>query len=148
VEPAPPAPAPKPRPAEVATVPPPPEATALPHRTFRAPLDRVWVTTEQVLKTLGWNIDKRDRSAGLLVTESRRLEGENFGLYAKDLRHRLRVEVKPSGQEQTLVSIEHVVFRRERIFWVNKDEPAESLPEALQSQQTEQSVLAAIGRAL
>ena len=31
-------------------------------RTFAAPVDRVWSTTEAVLKHLGWDIDKSDRS--------------------------------------------------------------------------------------
>jgi hypothetical protein len=129
----------------VAALPPPAAIAAAPRRTFHAPPDRVWDTTERVLKALGWGIDKRDPGAGQLITESRRLEGDNFGVYAKDLRHRLRLEIKPAGSG-TLVSVERLVFRRERILWHNKDEPVESLPESMRGQQTEQGVLAATAR--
>ncbi|MEK7709953.1 MAG: hypothetical protein AAB324_04320, partial [candidate division NC10 bacterium] len=33
-------------------------------RTFNASLDRVWTVTESVLKSLGWEIDERDRAVG------------------------------------------------------------------------------------
>ncbi len=138
-----PEPAPKPR----VTLAPAAPASPFPHRMFAAPVDRVWVVTESTLKGLGWDIDKRDHGTGMLITESRRLQGEDFGLYAKDLRHRLRVQLRPAGEGQTLVTVERLVFRRERIFWVNSDEAAE-LPEALRNQQIEQGVLAAIGRSL
>ena len=46
-------------------------------RTFGAPVEKVWTTTEAVLKHLGWDIDKSDRSIGFITTESRRVEREN-----------------------------------------------------------------------
>ena len=55
----------------------PARATGLVEFTFSAPLDRVWDKTEAVLKILGWDLDKVDRSIGFMVTESRRLDGDN-----------------------------------------------------------------------
>ena len=100
-----------------------------------------------MLRGLGWDVDKRDPGGRVLVTESRRLDGENFGVYAKDLRHRLRVQVKSVDESKTLVTVERILFRRERIFWVNSDDPV-TLPDSTRNQQAEQDVLTAIGRAL
>ena len=69
-------------------------------RTFAAPLDRVWSTTEAVLEHLGWDIDKADRDMGLITTDSRRVEGENYGVYEKGLRHRLQLHLKTSGDSK------------------------------------------------
>jgi hypothetical protein len=111
--------------------------------TFNAPVDRVWDKTEAVLKILGWDIDKADRTIGFIVTESRRVDGENYGVYEKALRHRLRVNVRAAGNGRTTVSIERTVFKRERILFVDKDEPVTDT-----SRDTEKSVLDAIGKAL
>jgi hypothetical protein len=111
--------------------------------TFNAPVDRVWDKTEAVLKILGWDIDKADRTIGFIVTESRRVDGENYGVYEKALRHRLRVNVRAAGNGRTTVSIERTVFKRERILFVDKDEPVTDT-----SRETEKSVLDAIGKAL
>jgi hypothetical protein len=92
-------------------------------RTFNAPVDRVWTVTESVLKHLGWDIESSDRAVGLISTESRRLEGEDWGVYAKGTRHRLRFHIKADGDKRTRVTIERVVFKRERIVFVDKDEP-------------------------
>jgi hypothetical protein len=92
-------------------------------RTFNAPVDRVWTVTESVLKHLGWDIETSDRAVGLISTESRRLEGEDWGVYAKGTRHRLRFQIKADGDKRTRVTIERVVFKRERIVFVDKDEP-------------------------
>ncbi len=112
-------------------------------RTFNAPVDRVWSTTEAVLKHLGWDVDKVDRSIGFITTDSRRVDGDNFGVYEKALRHRLRLHLKASGDSRTVVSIERTVFKRERILFVDKDEPVTD-----SSQTVEKALLDAIGQAL
>ena len=112
-------------------------------RTFTAPVEKVWSTTEAVLKHLGWDIDKADRSIGFITTDSRRVEGENYGVYEKGLRHRLRLHLKAAGEGKTAVSIERTVFKRERILFVDKDEPVTD-----PSQAVEKAVLEAIGKAL
>jgi hypothetical protein len=112
-------------------------------RTFNAPVDRVWSATEAVLKHLGWDIDKVDRGIGFITTESRRVEGENYGVYEKALRHRLRLHVKAAGDGRATVSVERSVFKRERILFVDNDEPVND-----NSQTVEKAVLDAIGKAL
>ena len=113
-------------------------------QTFNAPMERVWTTAEAVLKQLGWDIERKDRSIGMMTTESRRLEGEDYGVYAKGLRHRLTVHVKAAGETRTTVTIDRDTFRRERILWIDKDEPAN----AGGGTEVQRSVLAAIGKAL
>jgi uncharacterized lipoprotein len=112
-------------------------------RVFNAPVDRVWTTTEAVLKHLGWNLDKSDRTIGFITTESRRVEGENYGVYEKGTRHRLQLHVKGTGTGRSTVSIERTVFKRERILFVDKDEPLSAT-----DQNVEKAVLDAIGKAL
>jgi hypothetical protein len=111
-------------------------------RTFNAPVDRVWTKTEAVLKHLGWDVDKTDRTIGFITTESRRVDGENFGVYEKGTRHRLRLHLKGAG-DRTTVSVERTVFKRERILFVDKDEPLTA-----SDQNVEKAVLDAIGKAL
>jgi len=115
-------------------------------RTFAAPVERVWTTTEAVLKQLGWDIDSEDWKIGFITTESRRIEGtegKEYGVYAKGTRHRLQLQVKAAASGRTTVSVERTVFRRERIFWLDKDEPV-----AVSDQAVEKSLLDAIGKAL
>jgi hypothetical protein len=112
-------------------------------RTYAAPIDRVWAVTESVLKHLGWDIDKADRAIGFVTTDSRRLEGEDYGVYAKGTRHRLRLNVRSTGDGQTTVTVERMVFKRERILWMDKDEPVTTT-----DQTVERSLLDAIGKAL
>jgi hypothetical protein len=112
-------------------------------RTFNAPMDRVWGATEAVLKHQGWDIDKADKSFGLITTDSRRVDGENYGVYEKALRHRLRLQVKAAGEARTTVSIERAVFKRERILFVDKDEPITD-----PNQTVEKGLLDAIAKAL
>ncbi len=119
------------------------DAAGTVERTFNAPVDRVWSTTEAVLKHLGWDVDKADRSIGFITTDSRRVDGDNFGVYEKAVRHRLRLHLKASGDGRTLVSIERTVFKRERILFVDKDEPVTD-----SSQTVEKALLDAIGQAL
>ena len=68
-------------------------------QTFPVSLDRAWSTTEKVLDVLGWEIDKSDRTVGWLTTDSRKLDGEDYGVYAKGTRHRLRIHLKAEGGE-------------------------------------------------
>jgi hypothetical protein len=119
------------------------DAAGTVERTFNAPVDRVWSATEAVLKHLGWDVDKADRAIGFITTDSRRVEGDNFGVYEKALRHRLRLNVKAAGDTRTTVGIEREVFKRERILFVDKDEPVTDT-----SQAVEKAVLDAIGKAL
>jgi uncharacterized lipoprotein len=113
-------------------------------QSFNAPIDRVWTTVAAVLKQLGWDVDRQDRSIGMITTESRRLEGEDYGVYAKGLRHRLTLHVKAASESRTTVTIERDTFRRERILWIDKDEPAN----AGGGTEIQRSVLAAIAKAL
>ena len=113
--------------------------------TFNAPVDVVWDKTLAVLKVLGWDIDKdkANRSVGLIVTDSRRVDGDNYGVYEKALRHRLQLSVRRVSDTRTTVSIDRSVFKRERILFVDKDEPIEDARTDVQK-----SILDAIGKAL
>ena len=111
--------------------------------TYNAPVDVVWDKTMAVLKVLGWDVDKADRSIGFIVTESRRMDGDNFGVYEKALRHRLQINVRRVSDTRTTVSIERSVFKRERILFVDKDEPIEDPRTEVQK-----SILDAIGKSL
>jgi hypothetical protein len=111
--------------------------------TFNAPVDRTWDKTMAVLKVLGWDIDRADQSIGIIVTGSRRLDGDNFGVYEKALRHRLQLTVRRASDTRTTISIERTVFKRERILFVDKDEPISD-----SRTDTEKSLLDAIGKAL
>ena len=112
-------------------------------QTFPVSLDRAWSTTEKVLKLLGWEIDKADRSIGWIATDSRRLEGEDYGVYAKGTRHRLRVHLKVEDESRTTITVERSVFKRERILWMDKDEPVTT-----DDQTVEKNLLSAIGKSL
>jgi uncharacterized lipoprotein len=113
-------------------------------QTFNAPADRVWAVVEAVLKQRGWDIDKKDRTIGMITTDSRRVEGEDYGVYAKGLRHRLTLYVKPASDNRTTVTVERETFKRERILWIDKDEPAN----AGGGTEVQRSVLASIAKAL
>jgi hypothetical protein len=110
--------------------------------TFAAPVARVWTVTQSVLKSLGWEVEKSDQAVGWITTESRRLEGEDYGVYAKGTRHRLRITMKETGGNTT-VAVERTLFKRERILWMDKDEPL-----AATDRSVERDFLAALGRAL
>jgi uncharacterized lipoprotein len=112
-------------------------------RTYNAPVERVWASTEAVLKHLGWDVDKADRDIGFITTDSRRVDGENYGVYEKALRHRLRLHVKRLGDNRATVSVERTLFKRERILFHDKDEPV-TAPD----QSVEKALLDAIGKAL
>jgi len=91
-------------------------------RVFNAPMDRVWTVTRSTLKSLGWDIDKEDREGGWIRTDSRRLEGEDFGVYAKGTRQRLRIAIKALDPGRTQVTVERRVWKQERILWMDKEE--------------------------
>lgn len=112
-------------------------------QTFAAPVDRVWMVTEAVLNQLGWKIDKVDRSIGWITTKSRWVHGEEYGVYAKGVRHRLRVMMRASGDRATAVTVERTVFKRERILFVDNDSPL-----TVTDRDVEKALLAAIGKAL
>jgi hypothetical protein len=115
-------------------------------QTYNAPVDRVWTVAEAVLKQLGWDIDKKDRTIGMITTESRSVSGENYGVYAKGLRQRLTLYVKAASDNRTTVTIERDTFKRERILWIDKDE---SVPASSDTKRdVERSVLGAIAKAL
>jgi len=113
-------------------------------QTFTASPEKLFSVTEAVLKQLGWNIEKSDRSIGWITTDSRRVEGEDYGVYAKGTRHRLVVRLKAvAGTNRTTVTVERSIFKRERILWIDNDEPLKTT-----DQSVEKAVLAAIGTAL
>jgi hypothetical protein len=112
-------------------------------RTYHAPEARTWAVTEAVLKHLGWEIEKADRTIGWITTRSRVIEGEDYGVYAKGTRHLLRVHVKGVSDTRSTVSVERSLFNRERILWMDKDEPV-----AAKDQDVEKTVLDAIGKSL
>jgi hypothetical protein len=112
-------------------------------RVLNAPQDRVWGVTRSVLTSLGWKVDKEDPAVGWIVTESRRVDGEDYGVYAKGVKHRLRVTIKGVDQARTAVTVERRVWREERILWMDKEE---ELPVA--DPVVEKQVLDAIARSV
>ncbi len=90
-------------------------------RVFNAPVDRVWTVTRSTLKGLGWGIDKEDREVGWIRTDARRLEGDDYGVYAKGTKHRLRVVLKALEGARTAVTVERRVWKEERILWMDKE---------------------------
>jgi len=115
-------------------------------RSYAAPANRVWTVSESVLRILGWDIDKRDHGQGYILTESRSLDKDNFGVFEKSLRQRLRVHITATSSGHTVVTVERMVFKRQRVMWVTTDEPVEADPSA--GHKVEEAVLAAIARSL
>lgn len=112
-------------------------------RTFNASLDRVWTVTESVLKSLGWEIDERDRAVGWILTDSRGVEFKDYGVYGEGTRHKLRVTFKAAGEEKTSVSVERQLYKEERILWMKDRKPIRTTDRSVET-----AVLDAIGRAL
>jgi hypothetical protein len=112
-------------------------------RTFQAPVDRVWTVTRSTLKSLGWDIDKEDRDVGWIRTDSRRVEGDNFGVYEKALRHRLRIIITGRDGGRTEVTVERRLYKSERVLFVDKEEDV-----PLKDHDVEDRILDAIGRSL
>src|SRR2546427_695736 len=109
-------------------------------QTFAAPPEKVWSVTQSVLKQQGWEVEKSDQANGWINTESRSVNGEDYGVYAKGARHRLVIRLKAAGANRTTVSVERALFNRERILWIDKDEVLTTT-----DQSVEKNVLAAIG---
>ena len=103
-------------------------------RVFNAPVDRVWVVTRSTLRSLGWDIDKEDRDVGWIRTDSRRLEGEDYGVYAKGAKHRLRVVIKAQDGGMTAVTVERRVWKEERILWMDKDQDISTTDHSVERQ--------------
>ena len=118
-------------------------ASAQESRTFNAPADRVFTVSRSVLKSLGWDIDKEDREVGWIRTDSRRMDGENFGVYAKGVKHRLRLVIHRQDANRTTVSIERRVYKQERILFVDKEEDIKT-----DDRSVEKRILDDIGRSL
>ena len=112
-------------------------------RVFNAPVDRVWTVTRSTLKGLGWDIDKEDREGGWIRTDSRRLEGDDFGVYAKGTRHRLRVVMKALDPARTQVTVERRVWMQERILWMDKEEDIQA-PDQLAEKKVLDDIAAAL----
>jgi hypothetical protein len=112
-------------------------------QTFAAPPEKLWSVTQSVLKQQGWDIEKQDQANGWINTESRSVNGEDYGVYAKGARHRLVIRFKPAGTNRTTVSVERSMFHRERILWIDKDEPLTTT-----DQTVEKNLLTAIGAGL
>ena len=112
-------------------------------RVFDASMDHVWTITRSALRANGWDIDKDDKKAGLIVTDSRRLEGEDFAVYSSGVKHRLRVVLKAMPDGKTSVTIERRLWKEERILWMDK---GQDLPTTDHKIETE--ILDAIGAGL
>ena len=118
-------------------------AADVPNRTFDAPVDRVWVVTESILKSLGWDIDTFDRAVGWILTDSRGVDFKDYAVYGKGLRHRLRLTVKAAGEGRTFVAVERELYTEERILWMTERKPV-----AATEQTVETGILDAIQRGL
>ena len=112
-------------------------------RTFSAPADRVWTVARSTLESLGWKIDKEDRDVGWVVTKSRGVDHDDYGVYAKGTRHRLRVMVKGREGGKTEVTVERRLWKEERILWMDKEEELNTTDRTVEKQ-----VLEAIGKGL
>jgi len=112
-------------------------------RVFQAPFDRVWTVARSTLKGLGWDIDKEDHEVGWIRTDSRRIEGDDFGVYAKGTKHRLRLVFKKLPDGNTAVTVERRVWREERILWMDKEQEL-----TIADARVEKEILDAIGASL
>ncbi len=99
--------------------------------------------TRSVLKSLGWDIDKEDRAVGWIRTDSRRMDGDNFGVYAKGVKHRLRLVITRQDANRTTVTVERRVYKEERILFVDKEEDIKT-----DDRSVEKRILDEIGRSL
>ncbi len=112
-------------------------------RVFNAPPDRVWTVTESILKSLGWDIDKKDREVGWILTKSRGVDFKDFGVYGDGTRHKLRLTLKAAGEGRTAVSVERELYKEERILWMSDKKPLQAT-----DRRVETAVLDAIGKSL
>ena len=112
-------------------------------RSFKAAPDRVWAVTKSTLVSLGWKVDSEDSNVGWIVTKSRGVDHEDFGVYAKGTKHRLRVVIKGERSGGTSVTIERRLWKEERILFVDKEEDIHTNDRTVENQ-----LLDAIGRSL
>ena len=112
-------------------------------QSFAAPMSRVWYVTRAVLEQQDWEIDKEDRSIGWISTKARRVAGEEYGVYMKGTVHKLVLHLKAAAPTRTTVGVARSVFKRERIMWIEKDEPV-----TVTDRNVEKALLAAIARSL
>ncbi len=112
-------------------------------RVFDASVDRVWTIARSALRASGWDVEKDDKAAGLIVTDARRLEGEDFTLYATGVKHRLRVVMKSLPDGKTSVTIERRVWKEERVLWMDRGHDLPTTDHKLESE-----ILDAIGAGL
>ena len=117
-------------------------------RVFAAPVERVWPATLTALAAQGWEIDDVDPTVGAITTRSHRLQGDDAGPWARNTRLRLRLTVRPVDTERTRVLVERELFRRERVLWVERDEPVALVDPARAGGDLERFLFAAIARAL
>ncbi len=102
-------------------------------RIFNAPLERVWTVTESVLKSLGWEIDKRDRAVGWILTNSRGVDFKDFGVYGDGTRHKLRLTLKSIGEGKTSLSVERELYKEERILWMREKKPLKAADQSVET---------------
>src|SRR5688500_9494130 len=88
-------------------------------RTFNAPPGKVWSVTKATLASLGWKVDKEERAIGWIQTKAKIIEGEEYGGYAKGMKHRLKLSVKGRDAGTTEVGIERRVWKEERALWID-----------------------------
>jgi hypothetical protein len=112
-------------------------------RVFDASVDRVSTVTRSALRATGWGIEKEDKNAGLILTDSRRLEGEDFTVYASGVKHRLRVALKAMPDGKTSVTIERRLWKEERILWMDRGRDLTTTDHKIETE-----ILDAIGAAL
>jgi Mycobacterium membrane protein len=120
----------------------PPRADAA-ARTFAGSFDRVWIAVRSVLISEGWEIDEENRGLGRIITEPRNLDYRDFGVYGEGTRHRLRVNVRPAGLEETAVTVEREAFREERVLWSKHRVPLQA-----NGRDVEARVLDTLGRVM
>ena len=112
-------------------------------RVFDASMDRVWTITRSALRASGWDVEKDDKASGLIVTDARRLEGEDFTVYATGVKHRLRIVMKSLPDGKTSVTIERRVWKEERVLWMDRGRDLPTTDHKLESE-----ILDAIGAGL
>jgi hypothetical protein len=112
-------------------------------RVFDASVERLWTVTRSALRATGWDIEKEDKNAGLLLTDSRRLEGEDLAVYASGVKHRLRVLLKAMPDGKTSVTIERRLWKEERILWMDRGRDLTTTDHKIETE-----ILDAIGAAL
>jgi hypothetical protein len=124
------------------------DAGPLVTREFPVSVERAWAATVAILTAQGWGVDDADRTVGAITTKSHRIDGEDGGMWSETTRLRLRLSVRPVTADRARVSVERDVFRRERIFWVERDERIRLVDPARPETELERALLLAIGQAL